>query len=331
MYSKTINNIFYENVNLAPATERMTGTPDNRFRFTNGRIDGNYGGNIYLGSNTSEGYTYNITGSLAKPFENGLTATLSYNFGRAESIFEGTSSQNSSQWRGVYAVNGRNDAPLGRSDFDAGSRIVASLTYRKEYLDHFATTIGLFYQGQSGSPFSYTYNSGFTGEDSRERALIYIPANQSDIIFADAATAAEQWAALDAYISNDDYLSENRGGYAEKNMSRTPFESILDFKLVQDIFVGTGTKKQTFQVSFDIFNFGNFLNKDWGKRYFVPNGDGTSVQLLNFEGFQTGTNTPTFSFDPSIKEKEDLLGKDDAGLVSSRWQMQLGIRYIFGN
>lgn len=331
MYSKTINNIFYENVNLVPADERMTGTPDNRFRFTNGRIDNNYGGQIYLGSNTSEGYTYNITGSLAKPFENGLTATLSYNFGRAESIFEGTSSQNSSQWRGVYAVNGRNDAPLGRSDFDAGSRIVASLTYRKEYLGAFATTVGLFYQGQSGAPFSYTYNSGFTGEDSRERALIYIPANQSEIIFADAATAAEQWAALDAYISNDDYLSENRGGYAEKNMVRTPFESILDFKLVQDIFIGQGSKKQTFQISFDIFNFGNFLNKDWGKRYFVPNGDGTSVQLLDFEGFQTGTNTPTFSFDPSIKEKEDLLGKDDGGLVSSRWQMQLGLRYIFGN
>lgn len=331
MYSKTINNIFYENVNLVPATERMTGTPDDRLRFTNGRIDGNYGGNIYLGSNTSEGYTYNITASLAKPFENGLTASLAYNFGRAESIFEGTSSQNSSQWRGVYAVNGRNDAPLGRSDFDAGSRIVASLTYRKEYMEHFATTIGLFYQGQSGSPFSYTYNSGFTGEDSRERALIYIPANQNEIIFADAATAAEQWAALDAFISNDDYLSENRGGYAEKNMVRTPFTSILDFKLVQDIFLGSGAKKQTFQISFDIFNFGNFINKDWGKRYFVPNGDGTSVQLIDFEGFLPGTNTPTFSFDPTIKEKEDLLGKDDGGLVSSRWQMQLGIRYIFGN
>jgi outer membrane receptor for ferrienterochelin and colicin len=331
MYSKTLNNIFYENVNLIPADQQMTGTPDNRNRYTNGRIDGNYSGNIYLGSNTSEGYTYNITGMLTKPFENGLTANLSYNFGRAYSIFEGTSSQNSSQWRGVYAVNGRNDAPLGRSDFDAGSRIVASLSYKKDYLDHFATTIGLFYQGQSGSPFSYTYNDGFTGEDSRERALIYVPANQNEIIFADAATANEQWAALDYYIGKDDYLNDRRGQYADKNMSRTPFTSILDLKIVQDFYFMTGNKKQTLQLSFDIFNFGNLLNKDWGKRYFVPNGDGTSLQLLDFEGFLPGTNTPTFSFDTDLTDKKDLLGKNDSGLVSSRWQMQVGVRYIFGN
>jgi outer membrane receptor for ferrienterochelin and colicin len=332
MYSKTLNNIFYENVNLAPADERMTGTPDDRLLFTNGSIDGSYGSDIYLGSNTSEGYTYNITGMLTKPFENGLTANLSYNFGRATSVFEGTSSQNSSQWRGVYAVNGRNNAPLGRSDFDAGSRIVASLSYKKDYLDHFATTIGLFYQGQSGSPFSYTYNSGrFTGENSRERALIYVPANQNEIIFADAATANEQWAALDYYIGKDDYLNDRRGQYAEKNMPRTPFTSILDLKIVQDFYFMTGNKKQTLQLSFDIFNFGNLLNKDWGKRYFVPNGDGTSLQLLDFEGFIPGTNTPTFSFDTDLTDKKDLLGKNDSGLVSSRWQMQVGVRYIFGN
>ncbi len=331
MYSKTLNNVFYENINLRQPTERMTGTPDNRNRFTNGRIDNNYGGQIYLGSNTSEGYTYNITGIVSKPWDNGLTASLSYNFGRATSIFEGTSSQNSSQWRGVYSVDGRNNAPVGRSDFDAASRLVLSLTYRKEYLNNFATMVGLFYEGRSGSPFSYTYDNGFTGEDSRERALIYVPASQNEIIFADPATAAAQWAALDAYIANDDYLKDRRGQYAEKNMARTPFESILDFKLVQDIFFMTGNKKQTLQVSFDIFNFGNFLNKDWGKRYFVPNGDGTSVQLLDFEGFIPNTNTPTFSFNTDATEKEDLLGKDDSGLVSSRWQMQLGIRYIFGN
>ncbi|HNP17588.1 MAG TPA: carboxypeptidase regulatory-like domain-containing protein [Fulvivirga sp.] len=331
MYSKTINNIFYENINLAPPTERMSGTPDDRFRFTNGRIDGSYSGNIYLGSNTNKGYTYNFTASLTKPFDNGLTANLAYNFGRAESIFEGTSSQNSSQWRGVYAINGRNDAQLGRSDYDAGSRIIASVSYRKEYLNHFATTIGLFYQGQSGSPFSYTYDDGFNGEDSRERALIYIPANQSEIIFADPLTANEQWAALDKFISNDDYLSEHRGEYAEKNMGRTPFESIIDLKLTQDVYFMTGKKKQTLQFTFDIFNFGNFLNKDWGKRYNVPNGDGTSVQLLDFEGFLPATNTPTFSFNTSNEDVKDLLTKDDSGLVSSRWQMQVGIRYIFGN
>lgn len=331
MYTKTINNIYYENVNVAPPTERFSGTPDNRLLFTNGRVDNTYTG-IYLGSNTNEGYSYNLTASLTKPFENGLTANLAYNFGRAEAIFEGTSSQNSSQWRGVYSINGRNNASLGRSDFDAASRVIASVSYRKEYLNFFATTIGLYYQGQSGTPFSYTYDAGFTGEDSRERALIYVPANASEIVFDESDVSAEaQWNALNAYIAGDEYLSERRGQYAEKNMARTPFESIIDFKLLQDVYIMTGGKRQTLQISFDIFNFGNFLYKDWGRRYGVPNGGGTAVQLLNFEGLQPGTNTPVFTFNTDVKEKEDFLIKDDSGLFSSRWQMQLGLRYIFGN
>ena len=191
----------------------------------------------------------------------------------------------------------------------------------------------MFYNGQSGSPFSYTYNDGrFTGEDSRQRALIYVPASQSEIVFADAATADAQWAALNNYIENDDYLSERRGQYAEKNMARLPFSSILDFRLLQDFYIEMASgKRNTIQLSFDIFNVGNLINGEWGKRYFTPDGDGTSVQLLDFEGFQTGTNIPTYSFNTSNTEKKDLLGKDDSGLISSRWQMQFGVRYIFGN
>ena len=330
IYTKNINAIFYENVNLAPSTVNFEGTPDDRPRFTNGRVDGTYTA-IYLGSNTDEGKTYNLSASITKPFDNGLTANVAYSFGRANAIFEGTSSQNSSQWRGVYSINGRNNATIGRSDFDVASRILASVSYRKEYLNNFATTISFFYNGQSGSPFSYTYDDGLNGEDSRERALIYVPASQSEIVFADVATADAQWAALDAYIANDDYLSERRGQYAEKNMARTPFTSIIDFRLLQDFSIEMSNgKKNTIQLSFDIFNFGNLLNNDWGRRYFIPDGGGTSVELINFEGFQTETNIPTYSFDTDLTNKKDILGKDDSGLISSRWQMQVGVRYIFG-
>ncbi|WP_462248136.1 TonB-dependent receptor [Ekhidna sp.] len=329
IYTKNINAIFYENLNVVPSTSSLTGSPDDRPIFS-GDVDGTYS-RIILGSNTNEGKTYNLSLSLTKPWENGLTANVAYSFGRADAIFEGTSSQNSSQWRGVYSINGRNNAPLGRSDFDVASRVLASVSYRKEYLNNFATTISFFYNGQSGSPFSYTYDDDLTGEDSRERALIYVPSTRNEIRFADVSTADEQWAALNDYINNDEYLSGRRGRYAEKNMVRTPFTSIIDFRLLQDFYIEMSDgKKNTIQLSFDIFNFGNLINNDWGRRYFIPDGGGTSVELLSFEGFEDGTNTPTFSFNPDVKDKTDLLGKDDSGLVSSRWQMQFGIRYIFG-
>ena len=67
--------------------------------------------------------------------------------------------------------------------------------------------------------------------------LIYVPENQGEILLVDQVvdgnvvkTAAQQWAELDAFIANDEYLSSRRGDYAERNMSRTPFENIIDLK-----------------------------------------------------------------------------------------------------
>lgn len=335
IYTKTINNVFYENINLVPSTSNFGGTPDNRAIFS-GSIDRSYS-RIILGSNTSKGYTANYTATIQKPLDNGFLASLSYNYGTATSVFEGTSSQNSSQWRGVYAINGRNNAPVGKSDFASGSRILASVSYRKEYAGFLASTISLFYNGQSGSPFSYTYNSGrFTGEDSRERALIFVPATPNDIVFDESSRpAAQQWADLNVYIGNDEYLKNRRGQYAERNEGRTPFTNVIDLKFIQDIYVEIGNgKRNTLQVSFDIFNFTNLLNKDWGKRWGIPNGSGTSIELLDYEGTITNSSNesvPTFSFPSGISDKKDILTKDDRGLISSRWQMQLGVRYIFGN
>lgn len=334
IFTKTINNVFYENLNLKPSTERFGGTPDNRPIFDRGdEIDSQYS-RILLGSNTSKGLTKNVTFSLMKPFDNGFTANVSYNYGTATSIFEGTSSQNSSQWRGVYSINGRNNATIGRSDFAAGSRIVASLSYRKEYAGFMASTISMFYNGQTGSPFSYAYNRDISNEDSRERALIYVPANSSEIVFDESSrSAAAQWADLDAYISNDPYLKNKRGQYAEKNEANAPFSNIVDLKFLQEFFLENANgKKHTLQISFDIFNFTNFLNKDWGKRWGVPNGDETNLFLLNYEGNisgPSGETIPTFSFPSGVSRMEDRLTKDDSGLVSSRWQMQFGLRYSF--
>jgi hypothetical protein len=335
MYSKTLNNVFYENLNLRPSNITLTGTGDNRILYDRrDEVDPTFT-RILLGSNTNEGYAINTTAKLTKSFDNGFIGSLAYSYGDSYAIFEGTSSQNSSQWRGSYAVNGRNDSPLGRSDFSMGSRLIAYGSYRFEYLDHVATTIGLFYNGQSGTPFSYTYNDNgnLNNEDSRERTLLYVPQNQSDIILVDyvdgggnTVTAAQQWAALDNYISNDNYLDSRRGEYAEKNSSRTPFNSVIDLKLVQEFFVRSGATKHAVEVSFDIFNFTNLLNKDWGRRYFSDFG---AVQLVDFEGFQADNTTPEFTYNVSRTELEDFLVINDSGVNGSRWNMQLGLRYSF--
>ena len=339
IFNKTINNVAYQNLNLRPSVQNLSGTPDTRPLYDRGdEIDPTYS-RILLGYNTDKGYTYNFTVTLTKPLDDkGLYGMFAYSYGDSYSIFDGTSSQNSSQWRGLHSIGGRNfDQPVSRSDFSQGSRFILSLSKKFFWNEgkNLATTISLFHESRQGSPYSYIYNDNgnLNNEDSRERNLIYVPRDASEIVLVDdsgAGTAAEQWAALDAFIDSDDYLSGRRGQYAERNESRAPWSHVMDLKVLQDFTLQLGEKTHTFQVSFDIFNFTNLLNRDWGRRYFVPE----NFQLLNFEGMMadptTGEETvPTFTFDGVTDNDPSANNIIDNGFQSSRYQVQIGLRYIF--
>jgi outer membrane receptor for ferrienterochelin and colicin len=336
LFNKTLQNVAYQNLNLRPSTENLEGGPDTRPIFNRrDEIDDTYG-RIMLGYNTSEGYAYNITASLQKNFSNGFFANFSWTYGDSYAVFDGTSSQNSSQWRGLNSVGGRNfDQPLTRSDFASGHRLIGSLSYRLNGPNGWGSTFTVFSETRQGSPYSLIYGDGddIQNEDSSNRALIYIPATASDINLVDAngLTAAEQWSKLDDYLSQNDYTAENRGAYAERNQNFGPWSTVVDFRYLQDLPLGDGTKHKL-QLSFDVFNLTNLINKDWGRRQFI----GGQSQLIEFEGFEddamgNSTNIPTFSFDPDILGDDGDINPflDDNGIQSSRWQGQVGIRYIF--
>jgi len=331
IYSKTINNVLWKDVNVKPAEKNATGTPDDRpiYRTYKNGIESEYG-QIMLGDNTNEGYTYSITAQLKKDFDFGLYSSISYTYGKSESIFDGTSSQNSSQWN--YLVSSptpKNEAQVAISDFDLGHRIVGMLAYDIEYANHLKTSISLFYNGQSGRPFSYIYDDyygNFTSESYKGPQLIYIPDNQADIIFVGSPEEQQaQWDDLNAFIEQDEYLSENRGSYAERNASRLPWSNIFDLRIAQDIFYRTGNDyKHTLQITFDVFNFGNMINPEWGNRYYASN---NNIGLIKYEGMQDDGTTPEFSFDRPKDDEAYYL--NDSGLYSSRWQAMIGIRYKF--
>jgi hypothetical protein len=329
IFTKTMNNVVYYNLNVSPnAAYQLSGTPDTRNYYSNAAIDKTYT-RIILADNTNEGYGYNFTASLEKPFDNGFTANLAYTFGRALALNDVTSSQNSSQWRYNETYTGLNNLTLSTSDFDLGHRVLAFVSYRVEYLKHAATTISLYFNGQSGYHYSYVYNDVnglLSGEKENPGNLIFIPATKDQIIFKDAATADQQWTELNAYIEGDKYLKGHRGEYAERNSARTAFAKILDLRLAQDIFVDALGTRQKLQITFDVFNLGNLINADWGRRYYVTN---DAFQLIKFESFQNDANgkptIPTFSF----KTPTSTVNTDDSGVRSSRWMALIGVRYSF--
>lgn len=339
-YTKTLNNILYTNINSDPTVKHnLTGGPDNRPVYVNQSIDNTYTA-AYLASNTSQGYTYNFSLNLAKDFDFGLKASVAYAWTDAFALSEGTSSQNSSQWRGQVHVNGRNNPEFGRSDFAIGHRVVTALSYTKNWTKNklFGTTISLFINSQSGVPYSYVIGgpfaaqnlSGETGSVSANRGLVYIPGSENDINLVDyqagdvTVTAAEQWQRLNNFIEDDKYLSKNRGQYAEKNGSFAPFTNLIDFSIRQDIGLKIGNQTHRFQISADIFNLGNLLYEKWGTVYTVR-GNFNNYYLYTFEGYEADGTTPKYTF------REDNIGLDKFNInpIESRWRMQLGIRYLF--
>ncbi|WP_299366033.1 carboxypeptidase regulatory-like domain-containing protein [Winogradskyella sp.] len=322
IYNDNINAIFYENLNIAGPVGEVEGD-DGRPVYSRSPIDPTYN-RIILASNTGEGYSWNASFTLTKPLENGFAGSLTYSYGDAQSIFDGTSSQNSSQWRNIQTVNGKNNPNLATADFAQGHRILGNFGKEFRWNEDIRTYIGFVYEGLEGQPFSHIYGGNrVLNDDSRDNALIYIPANPSEITLVDSntnGTTEDEWAALNAYIEGSDYLSSRRGQHAERNGDRYKWSHIVDLKFLQDFSINIGQKKHTFQLSLDIFNFTNLLNKDWGKRY---------VQNDNFSFLDNtssnGSNTPVFEFDPGADR--DIL--DDVGILSSRWQMQVGLRYSF--
>lgn len=343
-YTNKVNDINYTMVNKPfNPIGTLTGTPDNRPIFEPETfLDPTYN-YVTLADNTSKGNTFSFTAQIQKPLQNGFTGSIAYSYTHSESLFDGTIFINANQWNEYHSVTGRNNpSGLQRSQYATGSRIVGFASKRWEYANKFATSVSLFYNGQSGLVFSYVYNDDggiLTNDDpnlDEARNLIYVPASSGDIIFGElvddgmggamvveASDAAAQWTALDAFINGDDYLSERRGQYAERNGGRMPFENILDFRAAQEFFINTGGRRHSLEVSIDFFNFTNFLNKDWGRRHEIS--DNQNFQLINFIGFLPGTKTPTFSFsDPG-----DPWSIIQSGVNSARWSARLGFRYSF--
>lgn len=348
-----VNDVRYQNLNIKRSTSSLSGTPDTRplyegalAQFGADVVDPTYT-YIMLASNTGKGYAYNFAASLTKNFDKGFAGTVSYSYGDSYKIFEGTSSQNNSQWRGYHPpldvngfIGGRNalDVDPQRSRFAQGHRIFGQLSYRADYLDFGASTLSLNFNGQTGGYFNYVIgerNFRFVddgGFDNNE--LFYVPANQSEINFSEfeydgkTITAAEQWALLDAFISDDAGLDARRGNYAERFSGTIPFEFTLDLRFLQDFYIETNDgKEHRLQLSLDIFNFTNMLNPDWGRNRFA--GRFGNYNIVNLDRINDGV--PSYEINTQLIDGEKPWeGRiDDSGFRSSRWQAQLGVRYIF--
>jgi hypothetical protein len=342
VYSKTQNDVFFQNINLAgqqtnsgltpggllPGEEReVWGTYNSTTRrFSANRVSSAFTG-VYLLTNTDMGMNANLTFQLQRlNAPDNLYANLAYTWGYSEDVNSGVSAQARSSWRFNPNQGNPNVPVLSFSVNDRRHRIMAALSYTLDWdFRGFKTNFGIFYNGYSGRPFSYVVNGDVNGDGESDNDLVYIPEDANDIILVSSTgavlpTTDPAYTSLFNYIDNDDYLKENKGSMSERNGAREPWSHQIDLRLSQEIPSFTGHK---FEITFDILNLLNLFNKEWGWQQTVPN---QNAFLLGFHSLETeaGANAgrPRYTWGNPSNPNQPLN-------IESRWQAQLGVRYTF--
>ena len=331
LVSKVVSGVLFQSINFQDNKKTFDGADKRPYFATTGnaaKIDPLFT-NVFVMGNTSKGYNYNATFTLAKRIPNRLDASLGYAYGVSRDVVNGVrvSPAANYEWNQSLVAN---DPALAYSNFDLRHKFIGNLAYTVPVRERFSLSANLIYIARSGSPFSFVYEGDVNRDGSAKNDLLFVPADASQIQLADITgpnnvvlvSAQQQYAQLDQYIANDDYLATRRGTYAERNAARTPWTQQLDLRLIAKVPL-TKTGSQHLEVSFDFINLGNLLNRDWGLLYFVPNLNNSGYALLDFVKIDAAKNQPVYQF----RNPTSTPWQTDP--INSRWQGQLGLRYVF--
>jgi hypothetical protein len=202
-----------------------------------------------------------------------------------------------------------------------------------------------FYRPHTGTPHDYVYGSSggsssdLNGDGYNTNDLFYVPNNALDpaeIQFRQqgSRSPATQAQDLENFINASPCLSKQRGRILERNSCRNPFTHVIDLSVRQRL---PSVRSEHVSVQWDIFNFGNLLNKNWGKVPFTPGSINSNVPLVTHVGWAgTGCTTTPAACDiktavPVVQFTPPTGGEYVVPSTSATqfWRSQLGLRFDF--
>ncbi len=317
LYSKAVNDLYYVDYSVGAQTgTAFDGRPVYSTVYKSKFTD------VFVTKNENKSYSYNFSAQIQGSPSEEIYTNIGYTYGTAKDLNSVPSSQAVTQWTTNPISGNPNNPVLATSNYELKHRLFAGLSYTLDMIQGYETTISLFYNGQSGRPFSYTYNgsgSDINADGSLSNDLIYIPKDNDPktiLYAADDKTIITDWSKVNAFINADDYLKSHRGQIAERNKSIEPWIHNVDLKIVQKLHA---YGVHCFEISLDILNVLNLMNSDWGFVKTVKDQNNTSFKYL---GIDSGTGKAKISF----SEVSTPFSSDN---ILSRWQMQLGVQYSF--
>ena len=343
-YTKQLNASVFQNIAL-PSTG-LVRLSDGRWRFPY-QSSYPYGGSqmggtvkasannptisnaIYM-TNSNAGYAATGTLQIQKVTKN-FIATAAYTRQVAyDAAVTGSTAQ--TMWGSKTTHDNPNEFVAGLSNNYLPHRIIASMIYKKEFSKNLLSSVGLVYEGAPNYTTSYYVSGDVNNDGISYNDLMFIPKDPSQIKLVNGSTATDKrdqttlWNQLNTFIENNPYLSKHRGEFAERNAYVLPWTHKLDLNFTQDIRFTAGKNKHTIRLTAYIYNLTNLLNKDWGV-FYVP----TTTTPLTLTGIDTDGKTPIYRFPflDATKQAPQTRAYTPSSSIASRWQLQIGVRYLF--
>src|SRR5690606_17164686 len=110
------------------------------------------------------------------------------------------------------------------------------LTLSKEfrYWRDMRTEFSLYYEGRSGSPYSWVYTSDLNTDGFQRNDLVSVPTGPDDSRFDFSGLTESQ---MDTYFGalKETGLAQFAGAYAPRNAFFQPWQNRLDLRIIQQI------------------------------------------------------------------------------------------------
>ena len=260
--------------------------------------------------NESSDFAYQLTAEIQKRFSRGMELLLAYTYSHAEDLFTLGSSIANSNYRFTVldgTIENRNLRPSG---FNIPQKITATGIFGLPG----DVRLSLVYIGQSGHPFTYVTSTDANGDGVSGNDPVYVPRNASDIALATPADTA-----LFQRIRSEACLRDNQGQLLPRNSCSDPWVNIMNARVAKIIPTVRG---QSLEISADIFNLLHLLNDNWGVIKTTSGGPGfENENLLRATGYDIANQRGRYTLNTRAPNRPNL--------TASRWQLQIGAKYIF--
>ncbi|WP_284618303.1 TonB-dependent receptor [Aquabacterium humicola] len=316
--------LFYGATGYDPACWDRNGNAVSTCSVRNRALNNASYANVLLASKTGKGSADSLTMSLSQPAAAGLGWQLAYTRARAKEVSPLTSSVSNSNWAARSSLN-PNEEVAANSPYLVRDRVSASLTWSQAFIGKYKTSVGLFYEGRTGKPYSWTFDNDANGDGLAGNDLMYIPTapGSGEVIFASgtfpsaAAAEAAFWDTVHRYPE----LTRSRGGVTKRNGSFSPFTNSFDLRVSQEVPGFMSGHKGV--ISFDILNLGNLLDRRWGRIDEVgfQSSGGQARSFVRYAGMRDG------KYVYNVIPLEDLQTRQAKG--ESQWAVQVTLKYEF--